>query len=358
VGEIEAAVAGERRLPLLSSPCLIKVSRRGMAVRRQPTIAATGELGFLRRLLGKLPGGRGVVLGPGDDCAVVRMGTRDVLVTTDALVEHVHFERSWTTPRQIGRKAYLVNASDIASMGGRPRFCVVAAAVPPTFPAAELEQIHAGLWQAAAETGAFVVGGNLTRARELSLSVTLLGDAPPKPIRRAGARPGDVLFVTGTLGEAALGLRRLKRNSAARGSAVRRFLEPRPRLRAGAVLAEERIASAMIDVSDGLLGDLHHLCAASDVGAEVEAAALPRPQRLGRRGLELALGGGEDYELLCAVPARNLKRLGRLRSRLGCPLTRIGRIVPKGGGVRVLNERGREMAMRRLGFDHFAGGSR
>jgi thiamine-monophosphate kinase len=329
-----------------------------MAVRRQPTIAATGEFGFLRRLLPTLPGGPGVVLGPGDDCAVVRIQTRNVLVTTDALVEHVHFERAWTTPRQIGRKAYLVNASDIASMGGKPRFCVVGTAVPPTFPAAELEQIHGGISQAAAETGALLVGGNLTRARELSLCVTLLGEAPPSPVRRAGARPGDVLFVTGTLGESALGLRRLQRNPAARGACVRRFLEPRPRLRAGAVLAGERLASAMIDVSDGLLQDLRHLCAASGVGAEVEAGALPCPPRLRREALDLVLGGGEDYELLCAVPERSLKRLEHVRKRLGCPLTRIGHIVPADEGVRVLDEQGREVAVKRFGFDHYAGAGR
>jgi thiamine-monophosphate kinase len=243
-------------------------------------------------------------------------------------------------------------------MGGRPTFCVVAAAAPPAFPAAELQQVHAGLSQAAAETGAILVGGNLSRARELSLSVTLLGEAPTKPIRRRGARPGDALFVTGTLGESALGLRRLQRDPRARGAFVRRFLEPRPRLRAGTVLAAERIASAMIDVSDGLLQDLGHLCAASGVGAEVETAALPRPARAGGDGVDLALGGGEDYELLCAVPARNLKRLARLRSRLGCPITRIGRIVAKREGVRVIDGEGKAVTARRLGFDHFAGGGR
>jgi thiamine-monophosphate kinase len=135
---------------------------------------------------------------------------------------------------------------------------------------------------------------------------------------------------------------------------VRRFLEPQPRLRAGALLADERIASAMIDISDGLLQDLRHLCAASNVGAEVEANAVPCTPRHGRRALDLALAGGEDYELLCSVPARNVKHLARLRSRLGCPLTRIGRIVPRRAGLRVLDARGNEMSIDELGFDHFA----
>jgi thiamine-monophosphate kinase len=136
---------------------------------------------------------------------------------------------------------------------------------------------------------------------------------------------------------------------------VRRFREPRPRLRAGAVLARERLASAMIDVSDGLLQDLARLCEASAVGAEVESAALPCPPRVRRAALALALGGGEDYELLCTVRPRDLERLERARPRLACALTRIGRIVPS-GGVRVLDERGRPMAVGRLGFDHFAAG--
>jgi thiamine-monophosphate kinase len=321
--------------------------------RKSLAISEIGELGFLDRLLPDLKSGRGVIVGPGDDCAVVRVGTKSLLVTTDALIEDVHYRRGWISPRQIGRKAYLVNASDIAAMGGRPRFCVVATAAPKSFPSADLTAVHRGVAAAAAETGAVLVGGNLARAEQLSISVTLLGEAPARPLRRCGARPGDLLCVTGTLGEAALGLLILQRGERAAGVPLRRFREPQPRLRAGQLLARHRLASAAIDISDGLLQDLGHLCAASRVGARIEAARLPTSRRVGRRRPALALNGGEDYELLCAVPERNWKRVERLQAKLGCRVTPIGRCTAPGSGIRVFDEGGRALAIS-PGFDHFA----
>lgn len=322
-----------------------------------PTLAGVGEFGFLRRLLPSLPTGPNVTVGAGDDCAVVRTSARSLLLTTDALVERVHFERAWLSPGQLGRKAYLVNASDVAAMGGRPRYCLMSVGAPPDFPVRDLRRIHAGAADAATETGAVLVGGNLTRADRLFLSVALVGDAPERPVRRSGARPGDLLFVTGTLGDAAFGLGVLRREPDARGPAVRRFREPRPRLRAGRLLASHGIASAMIDVSDGLVQDLAHLCRASGVGAEIEAGAIPCAPRLRRTAFDLVLGGGEDYELLCSVSPRRLARLERVAGRLGCPLTRIGRVV-RGRSVRVVDEGGRPLAAGPSGFDHFAAEAR
>jgi thiamine-monophosphate kinase len=319
------------------------------------TMGETGEFAFLSELLPKLAGGRGVLVGPGDDCAVVAVGTRRLLLTTDALVERVHFERRWMTPHQLGRRAYLVNASDIAAMGGRPRFCLLSAGVPASLPARELMQIERGVAAAAQETGAALVGGNLTRAARLFLSVTLIGDAPRRPARRDGARPGDFLFVTGALGEAALGLRRLRRDARATDPAARRFREPLPRLTAGALLVERRIASAMIDVSDGLLGDLAHVCAASGVGAEVSSSAVPRPPGVDAFDPALAFEGGDDYELLFTVRPRQLALLDRLRSKLGCAVTRIGRITPRATGVRVVDRDGRAHPVSARGHDHFGG---
>ena len=324
--------------------------------KRPVTISEVGEFGFLDRLLPSLKSGRGVIVGPGDDCAVVRVGTKSLLITTDALIEDVHYRRAWMSPRQIGRKAYLVNASDIAAMGGRPRFCVVSTAAPENFPSAALAAIHRGLATAASETGAVLVGGNLARAEQLSISVTLLGEAPMRPLRRRGARPGDLLCVTGTLGEAALGLLMLDRGERAARVPLRRFREPQPRLRAGELLARHRLVSAAIDISDGLVQDLTHLCAASRVGAHIEAARLPISRRVRRRQPVLALNGGEDYELLCAVPERNWQRVERLQPRLGCPLTRIGRCTAPGAGIRILDERGRPLEASE-GFDHFAKGT-
>lgn len=324
-------------------------------VREWKTVGEVGEFGLLARMLPALPSGRGVVVGPGDDAAVVKAAGPLFLFTTDALVEGVHFRRGWMTPRQIGRKAYLVNASDIAAMGGRPRFCVASTGAPADLSAHALCAVHEGVAAAAQETGAVLVGGNLARADALFVSVALLGEAA-RPVTRSGARPGDLLFVTGTVGEAALGLRALIRNARARGPAVARFREPAPRLQAAGVLARAGVVSAMIDVSDGLLQDLRHLCEASGVGAEIEIDRVPRPRSGCALSLQALLAGGEDYELLCAVPERHVPRVKSLLPRLGCPLTCIGRATAKAGRVCVRTANGEIVTVDEGGFDHFAQG--
>jgi thiamine-monophosphate kinase len=315
------------------------------------TIAAGGEFRFLSRLLPRLGGGRGIIVGPGQDCAVVRCGARRLLYTVDALVEGVHFERQWLTPRQLGRKSLLVNASDIAAMGGRPRFCVASVGVPLSYLARDLAALHAGIAAAARDCGASVVGGNLARADKLFVSVALLGEAPERIVTRRGARAGDRIYVTGTLGDAALGVSVLRSGSATRSAApvIRRFREPSPRLQAGRLLVEAGIVSAMIDVSDGLAQDLRHICEESQVGAEIRADKIPMSRAYRATGVDrsLALHGGEDYELLCTVPERNVKRLQRVQARLGCPIAYIGRIT-RGRGVRVVGA-----ALSRSGYDHF-----
>jgi thiamine-monophosphate kinase len=287
---------------------------------------------------------------------VVRCGGQSYLFTLDALVEGVHFEGPWLTPRQLGRKSFLVNASDVAAMGGRPRFCVVGVAVPTDYPVRHLSALQAGLVEAAVEAGAAVVGGNLTRAPQLSVCVALLAEAPHRIVTRQGARPGDRIYVTGTLGDAALGCRALgHRRGRGAGHAVRRFREPSPRLQAGRTLVEAGIASAMIDVSDGLVQDLGHICEQSHVGAIVRTDRIPLSKTyraaLGRYGL-LALHGGEDYELLCTVPERQVKRLERVRARLGCAITWIGEIVA-GRRLRLLGPDGHAIRLAAGGFDHF-----
>jgi thiamine-monophosphate kinase len=321
-------------------------------------MADVGELGLLARLLPTLPRHRDVVLGPGDDCAVVATPAGRLLLTVDALVEQVHFRPGWLTPRQLGRKAFLVNASDVAAMGGTPRWCVLQLAAPSQTPAADLAAISHGVAQAAAAAAASLVGGNLSRARELSVTVALIGAAPPRPLTRAGARVGDLLYVTGRLGEAALGVRQLARDRGARGAAVQRFRVPPSRWRAGARLAHSGLVSAMIDVSDGLVQDLGHLCAASRVGAQVALERVPCTASVRRTGMALALTGGEDYELLCAVPARHQRRVEHLAARLGCSFARIGECVPAGAGVRVFDREGRVVPLNAAGHDHFLRGRR
>jgi thiamine-monophosphate kinase len=315
-------------------------------------LAKTGEFEFLARLLPRLASGRGVVVGPGDDCAVVAVGRQRWLITTDALVEGTHFRPRWFTPQQLGRKAYLVNASDIAAMGGRPRYVLAALAVPARYPDRDLMRLNIGIAKAAAETGACVIGGNLTRADRLSVTITLVGEMRGTPVLRRGAQPGDALFVSGELGSAAYGRRLLSRRVTARGHEVRRFREPVPRLEAAALLAQHRLASAMIDVSDGLLQDLGHLCAASGVGARVEVEQLPCRPSIRAAGHALALSGGEDYELLCAVPMHRLARMRKLQHRFGCQMTRIGAVMPKSYGVRAVDALG-TVYSGPTGFDHF-----
>lgn len=346
-----SAVTAQDQMPDRRNPS--GVSRTG-SVADAGSIGTVGEFGFLARLLPRLPSGRGVLVGPGDDCAVVE-GTKRMLLTTDALVEGVHFRSGWMTARQLGRKAYLVNASDIAAMGGEPRFSVASMAVPSELSTHSLSEIHRGIVEAAGQSGAVLVGGNITRSRQLMISITLVGNAPRHPVRRSGARPGDQLFVTGSLGEAALGLRLLERDASHRGRFVARFREPRPRLRAGATLARARAVSAMIDISDGLLQDLGHVCEASGVGARIEIESVPMPSPVRREGGMMALAGGEDYELLAAVPVQRARSLRRLLPQLGCAFTWIGEVMPKRYGIRVIDRNGREVSMRGRGFDHFSG---
>jgi len=323
------------------------------------SIAEVGEFAFLASLVARVPRGRATIVGPGHDCAVVRSAGRSLLLTVDAMVEGVHFDRDWLSPRQIGCKSFLVNASDVAAMGGRPTACVVSVGVPATYRARDLSDLQAGVVAAARAVGASVVGGNLSRARQLFVSIALLADAPPRIVTRRGARPGDFVYVTGTLGDAALAVRLLQqrrpRSRPVPAAVLRRFREPAPRLRAGRVLVASGLVSAMIDVSDGLVQDLGHLCGQSRVGAVIRAATVPRSRAYclhAGAGDTLALHGGEDYELLCTVPKRHVKRLQQARRGLGCRITCIGEITAE-RGICVVDASGQPMRLAAGGFDHF-----
>lgn len=295
-------------------------------------------------------GGAGVRLGIGDDAAVLSPSHGSELVATvDAVVEGVHFGPGFA-PEDIGWKALAVNLSDLAAMGARPLWALCALAVPRGESPARLTRVGRGLAACARRHGVALVGGNVTRAAGLSLTVTLLGEVPRgRALTRGGAAPGDLLLVSGALGGAALGLR-----PGAPAGAVRRQRRPEPRLELGRAL--RGVASACVDLSDGLLQDLGHLCEASGTGAELRAAdlpaapelaalALPAPERL-----DLVLGGGEDYELLAAVPPFRLRRAVRAALRSGVPIAPVGRLV-RGRAVRVLDAAGRPLRPRR-GWDH------
>ena len=268
-----------------------------------------------------------VVIGPGDDAAAVRppRGAR-LLLTTDLLAEDVHFRRRWAPPADLGWKLAAVNASDIAAMGGRPRWALLSLALPPGLDRSFATGVGRGLRAAARRFGFTLVGGDTcASAAGIFLSLTLVGLAGPRLLTRDGARPGDLIFVTGHLGASTLGLAALERHGSSPlptplRQCARRHLHPEPRLAFGAALAGRGLARAALDVSDGISRDLGRLCAASRVGAEVQADAaagaafdIPRGAAARPRPAAAALHGGEEYELL--FTARPRRRAAGARAR-------------------------------------------
>ena len=301
--------------------------------------------------------GPGVLSGPGDDCAVVRPSTgRKLVLKVDELVERVHFDWRWFAPDDVGHKALAAALSDLAAAGARPRWFLCALGVPPGADALRIAGgVARGMAALARRHGCTLVGGNFTRADTWSVSITALGEAD-RPRGRGGARPGDAIILVGELGKAALGLRLLRTaghrsGSRVRAAAIRAQLRPQPLVDAG--LAAGSLAAAAVDVSDGFLRDLGHVCAASRCGAEVEVDSIPLDPIVRAAGIELALSGGEDYALLLAVRPRNVVRLLLRLRRAGAPAARIGHFAT-GRGIRLLEGGKLRPLPKRLGWDHFA----
>ncbi len=312
-----------------------------------------GEFELIELFTRALPlRGEGVILGVGDDAAILAPPRGEQLVATaDAVFEGVHFDRRFSAA-DVGWKALAVNLSDLAAMGARPLWALVALALPRGTSPARVAGIARGLGSCARRHGLAVVGGNVTRARQLSLTVTVVGSTAA-PLRRDGARVGDAILLSGTVGDAALGLRR-----GAPAALARRQRRPSPRLDLGRAL--RGIASAAIDVSDGLVQDLGHLCAASGVAASVRLEELPLSpayRRATRRAADpwaAALSGGEDYELCVTVPVRKVAAALRAAAGAATPLALIGSILP-GAGVQVVECSGK-LHPYRPGHDHLARG--
>jgi thiamine-monophosphate kinase len=304
-----------------------------------------GEFGLIDRIAraaARRGGAASVVLGIGDDAAILRLRAGEqIAVSTDACFEGVHFRLRNESPRTLGRRALVANLSDLAAMGARPLGCVLALAAPPGLLVRTVDALVAGLLDAAARYACPLVGGNLSRASELSLTLTVIGAvARGRALRRTAARAGDSVFVTGTLGGAAL-----ERIRAERGRGRVRSV-PVPRLRAGRALAAFPGRVACIDISDGLDADLAHLLEGRALAAEIDAAQLPVPPGFraacARAGLDpeaLARGGGEDYELLFTLE-RGAASSAQLSRRLGVRVTEIGRLVRRAAGGRAPAGRG------------------
>ncbi|HEX8560954.1 MAG TPA: thiamine-phosphate kinase [Pyrinomonadaceae bacterium] len=340
-----------------------------------------------------------LVRGVGDDAAVLRFRAGfDTVITADMLVEDVDFRLAagWSSPRDVGRKAAAVSLSDVAAMGARPRFCLLSVGVPRArWRSGFAWEFYRGVGEVAEPHGVRVVGGDTSSTPErVVVDSVVLGEVRRgRALTRDGARPGDLLFVTGQLGGAAGGLRLLegragrnrralarprsrqstsappssappappsaRRFTRAERGLVLRQTRPTPRVEWGALLGEGRLATALIDLSDGLSSDLAHVCRESGVGARIESELLPVDPLLAAAGfgadeaLALALDGGEDFELLLAVSPRKAARLPR--EVAGVPVTRVGEVTGERGRVTLVRG-GRARPLRPGGFEHFARG--
>jgi thiamine-monophosphate kinase len=309
------------------------------------------ELEIIRWISDALPPAPPEVLVPvGDDCAVLRLGGRIWVAASDMLVSGKHFE-DWATPEVAGYKAVAVNVSDVAAMGGTPRFILTSGGAPD--PEATLRSMR-GVMEACGEFGVYPLGGDTTRAEALTVDVAILGQLDAKPVLRSGARPGDLLAVTGELAASAAGLLSLESEDSGPQRLVNKHLRPEPRVEEGRAASRLGVG-AMIDLSDGLASDARHLCERSRVGCRVDLDLLPVAAdtrsfltSLGHEPEIVAATGGEDYELLISAPQPVMEGLAE---SVGMPVTAIGEVTDGAAGVVFV--RGGEVVEGLSGWDHF-----
>jgi thiamine-monophosphate kinase len=312
-----------------------------------------------------------VRLGIGDDGAVIKPSTgKDLIACCDLMVEGVHFRTDWTSPRLLGHKALAVNLSDVAAMGGNPKFAMMSIALPSWCTSEFIDGLFDGMFELANATGVSIIGGDTSGSPDsLFIDVSVIGECENgKAITRAGAKVGDRIYVSGSLGASALGLSLLENGfrldesqdvSNPKRKAVLRHLAPEPQSRLGRAIGEETLATAMIDISDGLSTDLWHILDESSVGAVIHADDIPIAECVtvgasksnSHDGLRLALSGGEDYELLFTAPPASATALTRLGVALGVRLTAIGDIVA--AKELQLERNGLFESIPPSGFEHF-----
>lgn len=335
------------------------------------------EKRLIERIRRRAHGSRSLVAGIGDDCAILRVPPgHELLVTTDFSIEGVHFRRGWHPPELIGRRCLTRGLSDIAAMGGEPRATFLSLAVAGNVTQNWVDRFLTGLLDLANEFKVPLAGGDTAQSDHgVQADIVVVGSVPRgTAVLRSGAQPGDQIYITGKLGGAAAELAQLRKSRPARSMPAKsrsksksadspttwneysQFLCPHPRIAVGKILRRRRIASAMIDLSDGLSTDLDHICHESHVGAEIDAAAIPRArsyQPIGEKKpaavtLDFALHGGDDYELLftssAAIPAHIA----------GVPVTCIGRILPSSGmRMRLIDANGKSRPLKAAGWEHF-----
>jgi thiamine-monophosphate kinase len=331
------------------------------------TVADIGEHALLARVLARLPRpSASVLVGPGDDAAVLAPGRNErLVVTTDAVVEGVHFSRAFSSPADIGHRALAVNLSDLAAMGATPRWALLSLVLPGSWPVRDVEELVSGLAAMAERYAVAVAGGNITRTSgPLVVDVTAGGGVSPRRwVARSGARAGHEIWMSGAIGGAAAGLEMLESGAGSRlpdPGCIARHTRPEPRVRLGIAMGRLRAASAAMDLSDGLADAVRQVAQASGVGARIDGDALPiepgARQWWAGRGVDPVLAaarGGDDYELLMAVPPRGGGALRALARQVADPpLTKIG-VFTKDPRELVLARGTNEQALPE-GFEHFA----
>jgi len=299
----------------------------------------------------------GLSLGIGDDAAVVKLPGKNLILTKDLLIEDIHFIAKLHPPFLLGRKSLVINLSDIAALGGKPRYALLGLALPSGIAPNWVEKYFSGFKSAAEEYSVALIGGDISQAKKRMISVTLIGEGQ-NIIKRSGAKPGDTLYVSGTLGDAKQGFLLLKKgfklgmdNKA--DQLLRAFLDPAAQVALGQDLARFKLASAMIDLSDGVSVDVHHLCQESGCGAELDLERIPLSPELRqwqRRAADYALHGGEDYQLLFSVSPQRVGDVRRLEKKY--KLTPIGRMIG-GKTVYIIDRRSQRRRLEIKGYQHF-----
>lgn len=321
-----------------------------------------GEFGLIDTISRQVHADPSVIVGIGDDCALTTIPVGHALLTSkDLLIEDVHFRRCWSSLYQLGRKSAAVNLSDIAAMGGRAQHLFLGVGLPEDLALSDIEQFTRGFLAEIAAAGATLCGGDTCRSTgPLMISVTVQGTiAPELVVQRSGAQVGDHIYVSGTLGDSALALAQLQRGLEPDPYLAQRHHTPTPRLQLGQELAARKLVHAMIDISDGLCADLGHILEKSHCGALIERSTIPLSPAAEHHLLhhpedeEVALRGGEDYELLfCAAPQCS-SEISDLARQLGLSLTRIGTIEELAHGLQQLDAKGQRRALQAQGFNHF-----
>ncbi len=321
-----------------------------------------GEFGLIERIRAMLPANEDLVVPPGDDAAVWRHGNEFTVATTDTMVDGVHFRIAKSAAEDVGWKTLATNLSDIAAMGATPRFALVTLCLPADTSSAYVDALYAGIRDCAETYATTIAGGDIVSSPVLTINIAATGTAParadgaPAILRRDSARPGDVIAVTGTLGGSAAGLRLLQSGQSCdvAKELIRRHMRPAAQVTAGHAAVAAGIGCA-IDISDGLLQDIGHICEASRVAADLRAADIPTDPMVSAcfRGdaITLALTGGEDYELILVGPAETI---ANARQSIDIPLTTIGTITePRTSTIRVLDASGKPMHLPESGWNHF-----